>query len=129
MGEDGAGHGLLRGVGVHRGTDGADTIPDAMEGRLPGPLTRDRIEALHALAARYGVRNLRVFGSHARGEAGKGSDVDLLVSVDYDRGVARRFVRFCHEASQLLGVSVDVVTDASLDPVLHERILREARAL
>lgn len=94
-----------------------------------GPLSRDSVDALKTLGARYGVRDIRVFGSYARGEGTEGSDLDLLVRVDYGRGVARRFVRFCLEASRLLGMRVDVVTEASLDPVLHVRILREARTL
>jgi hypothetical protein len=94
-----------------------------------GPLDKSRAEVLRSLAAQYDVRNIRVFGSFARGDARPDSDLDLLVSVDYGRGVGRRLVRFCLEASRLLGLEVDVVTDQALDPTLHARILREARAL
>ena len=34
-----------------------------------------------AIAKRYGIREVRVFGSMARGDAGDGSDVDLLVTL------------------------------------------------
>ena len=47
--------------------------------RLDSLLER-RAEIL-AVAARYGARNVRVFGSVARGEAGPDSDVDLLAGV------------------------------------------------
>lgn len=93
------------------------------------PISEERIEALRKLGERYGVSNIRVFGSYARGDAGSGSDLDLLVSLDYRRGVARRFLRFCEEASRLLGMKVDVLTDGALDPRLHAPILREARPL
>ncbi len=93
------------------------------------PLSAERIEALRELGDRYGVSNIRVFGSFARGEAGPGSDLDLLVSLDYRRGVAHRFLRFCEEASGLLGIKVDVLTDGALDSHLHAPILREARPL
>lgn len=92
-------------------------------------LSADRIEALRELGDRYGVSNIRVFGSFARGDAGPDSDLDLLVSLDYRRGVAHRFLRFCEEASRLLGMKVDVVTERALDPRLHAPILREARPL
>ena len=93
------------------------------------PLDADRIEELRRLGVQYGVRNIRVFGSYARDEAGPESDVDLLVSVDYGPGVARRLVRFCAEATRVLGVKADVVTEGALDPELHAGILREARSL
>ncbi len=36
-------------------------------------------DAILAIAARHGARNVRVFGSFARGDAGPDSDVDLLI--------------------------------------------------
>jgi predicted nucleotidyltransferase len=39
------------------------------------------------LAARHGARNVRVFGSWARGDARPGSDVDLLVDVEPGRSM------------------------------------------
>ena len=108
---------------------GAGRIIAVMTDIPPGPFNASRIAELRKLASRYGVQDIRVFGSYARGDARPDSDLDLLVSVDYGRGVGRRLVRFCLEASRLLGLKVDVVTDHGLDPLLHARILREARAL
>jgi len=82
-------------------------------------------EKLRQLGGRYGIGNIRVFGSFARGDAGPTSDVDLLV--DYlpgQKGFA--FVRFCEEAEALLGRSVDVATEKSLHPLIRERVLAEA---
>lgn len=92
-------------------------------------LTPERLEALRALARKYGVKDLRVFGSYARGEAGPDSDLDLLVRLDYGSGVVDRFLDFCDEAERLLGMKVDVLTERALDPHLHARIFREARPL
>jgi uncharacterized protein len=39
------------------------------------------------IAAQYGARNLRVFGSVARGDDRAHSDVDLLVDMDPDRSM------------------------------------------
>lgn len=96
---------------------------------LSDVLTPERIEALRALAAKYGVTHLRVFGSYARGDAVPGSDLDLLVDIEYGRGVAMRLVRFYQEARQLLGIDVDVVTADGLDEKLHAGIFREARSI
>ena len=38
-------------------------------------------EKIYEIAAKHGVSNIRVFGSVARGEETKNSDVDLLVAI------------------------------------------------
>jgi len=80
---------------------------------------------LRKLGERYGIRNIRVFGSFARGDAGEGSDLDLLV--DYVPGQSGfAFVRFCEEAEKLLRRDVDVATVGSLHPLIREVVLAEA---
>lgn len=96
---------------------------------LSDVLTPERLAALLALADKHGVTDVRVFGSYARGEAEPDSDLDLLVNIEYGRGVAMRLVRFYQEAKTLLGLNVDVVTVDGLDPKLHARIFREARSI
>lgn len=48
---------------------------------------RTRREEILRIAARHGARNVRVFGSVARGRARPDSDVDFLVEFDPDRTV------------------------------------------
>lgn len=86
-----------------------------------------RSEILH-LAARHGVKNLRVFGSVARGEAGPDSDVDFLVDMEADRSYLD-IGGFLMDAQTLLGRKVDVVTEPGLHPYLREKVLRECRAV
>lgn len=80
---------------------------------------------VRALGERYGVKNIRVFGSFARGEAGPESDLDLLVEYLPGRG-GFAFVDFCEEVEQLLGLRVDVVTEKSLHPLIRDRVLSQA---
>ncbi|MCF7936454.1 MAG: nucleotidyltransferase family protein [Synergistales bacterium] len=80
------------------------------------------------LCERYGVRNLRVFGSVARGEADAASDIDLLVEMEPGRGLLD-LGGFQYEVQQLLGRPVDVVTEGGLRPRIRERVLREALPL
>jgi predicted nucleotidyltransferase len=40
-----------------------------------------------SIAARYGVKNIRVFGSVARGDASINSDIDLLIEMEKGRSL------------------------------------------
>jgi uncharacterized protein len=99
-------------------------LPDTPLGRR---LRRHRV-AVAELAERRGARNVRVFGSVARGEDAAGSDVDLLVDLDDSVGlVGLEGLR--RELAGLLHAEVDVVPAATLKPGTREEILAEAIAL
>jgi predicted nucleotidyltransferase len=92
---------------------------------LPSMPSSELAAELRTLGERFGIRNIRVFGSVARRDATAASDFDLLV--DYVPGQAGfAFLRFCGEAEQLLGRRVDVATVESLHPMIRENVLREA---
>ena len=75
----------------------------------------------------YGVKEIRLFGSVARGEAGSGSDVDLLVEFEPSAHIGMfEFSRLRRELSQLLGCEVDLATPDALHKAMKEDILREA---
>jgi len=75
----------------------------------------------------YGVKDIRLFGSVARGEAGPGSDVDLIVEFEPSAHIGMfEFSRLRHELSQLLGCNVDLATPNALHKTMREDILREA---
>jgi len=80
------------------------------------------------LAARRGARNVRLFGSVARGEAGLDSDVDFLVDLEPGRSLLD-LGGLLMDLQKLLGRKVDVVTETGLRPRLRPRVLREARPL
>jgi len=82
-------------------------------------------ETVREVGERFGIRNIRVFGSLARGEAGPESDVDLLVEYVPGKG-GFAFVDFCEAVEKLLGRKVDVVTDKSLPPLIRDRVLAQA---
>lgn len=81
------------------------------------PLPRQALAAkrrqLDELARSFGLTNIRVFGSTARGTDGPESDLDLLVTRGDGVGLLT-IATFAEEASELLGVEVDVVTDGGL---------------
>lgn len=80
------------------------------------------------IAEQYGARNLRVFGSVARGDDRAHSDVDLVVDMDLDRSLLD-IVGLGQALEELLDRRVDVLTGASLHPALRDRILAESRPL
>lgn len=76
------------------------------------------------LSARFGVLELGLFGSTARGEATASSDIDVLVAFDGPADSKRYFgVQFYLE--DLLGCPVDLVTAKALRPELRPYIERE----
>ena len=89
------------------------------------PLLADNREALLALAERRGLRNVRVFGSMARGDNDAGSDVDLLVDAPPGTS-ALALCGLAIDAEELLDKSVDVVTEGFLYPSMRERVFKEA---
>lgn len=77
------------------------------------------------IAERYGARNVRVFGSWARGEAQPDSDLDLLVDLPSGRTLLDH-VGLWQDLQERLGRKVDIVVDGGLSPYLRDRILAEA---
>lgn len=91
----------------------------------PEELLKARRDEILNLCARYGARNVRVFGSVARGEADESSDIDLIVDFEPERSL------FDHaglwlELQELAGIKVDVVSSRGLKPRIRERVLQEA---
>ena len=92
-------------------------------GRLA--LLRGSRERLLDAARRHGVRNLRVFGSVARGEETPESDIDLLVELEPGRTLID-LIGFEQEAEDILGVGVDAAAPRFLKALVRDRALREA---
>ena len=88
-------------------------------------LLESRRNEILNLAATYGAKNIRVFGSAARGEGGPASDVDLLGDMEKGRNLLD-LAGFWQDVEELLGCRVDVITDGGISPYLRERIYAEA---
>lgn len=80
---------------------------------------------IQAIAARYGVQALWVFGSVARGEAEEESDLDLLVSLEPGRSLFD-LGGLAYDLGELLDCRVDVVTVGALSGAFREAVLRDA---
>ena len=91
-------------------------------------LLREKRDDILRIAARHGASNVRVFGSVARGEAGPGSDLDLLISLAPGRSLLDH-VALWQDLEDLLHCKVDVVSEKALHWYIRERVLEEAAAL
>ena len=92
--------------------------------RLDELLRSKRGEILR-LASRHGARNVRVFGSIARGEADERSDVDLLVDLEPGRSLLD-LGGLLMDLRDLLRRNVDVVTERGLKARIRSLVLHEA---
>ena len=88
-------------------------------------ILKQKREEILRIAARHGVRRIRVFGSASRGACGKQSDIDFLVEVDgpttpwFPGGLVA-------DLERLLGRRVDVVEPDALREPIRDQVLREA---
>ena len=82
-------------------------------------------EAVARLLHENKARNLRVFGSVARREATRASDIDLLVDFDPDASVLDQ-IQLKAGLESLLGRQVDVVDSQGLHWLIRPQVLFEA---
>lgn len=77
------------------------------------------------LAERFGVTDLALFGSMARGEARESSDLDILVDFD-GPATSRRYFGVQFYLEDLLGAPVDLVTEKALRNELRPYVEKDA---
>jgi len=85
------------------------------------PFTRRTIAAI---VRRHGIASLGVFGSYARGEARKSSDIDLLVTFKKQKTLFD-LVQIQEELEHAIGKRVDLLTPGALSPYMRDGILRD----
>ena len=81
-----------------------------------------------AAAEKRGARNIRVFGSVARGDQRHDSDIDFLVDFDPGRSLLD-LTGLWLDLETTLGCKVDVVSSRGLKPRLASEVLRDAVSL
>lgn len=91
---------------------------------LAGLLVEHRDEILR-ICAKHDAHNVRVFGSRARGDNRPDSDLDLLVETGpnttqwWPGGLIA-------DLEELLGISVDIATEAGIPQLIREEVLSQA---
>lgn len=90
-----------------------------------GKLLKDKRSEILAIADKRGARNVRVFGSVARGDSDAGSDIDFLVDMEKGRTLLD-VGGLLMDLQELLGCKVDIVTEKALKARVRSEILSEA---
>lgn len=95
-----------------------------LESVPPQVLLESAAPVLRSLAAERGYERLAVFGSVARGDARKDSDIDLIVEVPPETS-SFAFIRFNQLVEQILGREVDLISYGGLTEGLDDDIRRD----
>ena len=85
-------------------------------------------EAIRRIALSHRVTNVRVFGSVVHGDDTEGSDLDILVEPT-QATTMMDIAKIQLELSQLLSVSVDVLTPNGLPVKFRSQVIAEAQAI
>ena len=95
---------------------------------LPSVALQTHREAIRRIALSHRVTNVRVFGSVVHGDDKEGSDLDLLVEPT-DETTMMDIAKIQLELSQLLPVTVDVLTPNGLPVKFRGQVVAEAQAV
>jgi uncharacterized protein len=71
------------------------------------------------------VQRVYLFGSYAREEQTKESDLDLLVELEYEKGIAKMFTTMVTELQTQFSIPIHLITENSISPLLKEIIFKE----
>ena len=92
-------------------------------------LLKNKRDEIIVTAKKHGAYNVRVFGSVARREADRKSDIDFLVEYSVDEISPWFPAGLMLELETLLGRKVDVVTEYALKERIKEQVMKEAISL
>lgn len=84
---------------------------------------------LEELCEHYGLAELAVFGSQARGDAGPQSDADLFYVLAPGKRLGFALNQLEDELAALFGRRVDLVSKKALHPLLRDTVLAQAITL
>ena len=71
----------------------------------------------------FGVKEIGLFGSTARGENTEKSDVDVLVELE--KKTFDAYIKLLFFLEELFGTKVDLVMKDAIKPIIKDRILSE----
>ncbi len=92
------------------------------------PLTEKTYSIIKSHLLKQNADKIGIFGSYARNEQNRDSDLDVLVSFS-DRKSLLDLVRIERELSELTGIKVDLLTENSISPLIRNKIKQEEQVI
>ena len=96
-----------------------------MQRKRKSPVFRKLRNALPAIRTQYGVKRIGIFGSFARSEQTRSSDVDVLVEFVDGQATFDNFMHLVYFLEDLFGRKVDLLTVRGIDKYIRSRVERE----
>ncbi len=96
-----------------------------MQRKRKSPVFRKLRNVLPAIRTRYGVKQIGIFGSFARSEQTRSSDVDVLVEFVDGQATFDNFMHLVYFLEDLFGRKVDLLTVRGIDKYIRSRVERE----
>ena len=78
--------------------------------------------AVPTIRTMFGVRKIGIFGSFARGEHTRRSDLDILIEFEPGYETYKNFIKLADYLEETVGRKVDLLTESSLSPLLRSYI-------
>lgn len=89
---------------------------------------KELFEKIAEILQKREAKKVAIFGSYVRGEETKDSDIDILVEFSNKKSLLE-LVRIECELSEILGITVDMVTEKSISPYLIDSIRKEMEVI
>lgn len=115
---------VLRAAGAELVITSQSGAPLDLSGEKANLVRSHKVE-INELARVHGAKNIRLFGSVARGEETAKSDIDFLVETPTNRAMSIS-ISLQEALEKLLGCKVDVAPESALKPHIRKSALREA---
>ena len=74
---------------------------------------------------KYEVKRIGLFGSFARGDQKKNSDIDFLV--EFEKPVFENFMDLAFYLEELFGRKVELITNGNLSPYIQPYVEKEVK--
>jgi len=78
-----------------------------------------------AIRTQFGVKRIGIFGSFARGEQTRKSDVDVLIDFEQGYATLHNFVALCNYLEALFKRKVDLLTVEGIDKYIRHYVEAE----